>query len=181
MQALRLNTVVLDDDAGAADDLARVALTVDLAETSPGAEDLRVTNLDEVDLVLSAEGLDELDILGLSARLDEDAQVRLALVKGLRTLAETTSETVVNKSVLQNLLHGREARYQDLTGIAREEGEPTDLKSVLNGKLALGSLSGSLNFDGGVDLDFIRSVRHPGHNISHLHAAEYNANAHFWF
>ena len=55
MQALGLNTVVLDDDARAADDLARVALTVDLAETGPGAEDLGVSDLDQVDLVLSAE------------------------------------------------------------------------------------------------------------------------------
>ena len=104
MQALGLNTVVLNDDARAANDLARVALTVDLAETGPGAEHLRVSDLDQVDLVLRAEGLDELDVLGFGARLDEDAQVRLALVKRLRALAETASETVVDESVLQNLL-----------------------------------------------------------------------------
>ena len=108
MQALGLNTVVLDDDARAADDLARVALTVDLAETGPGAEHLRVSDLDQVDLVLRAEGLDELDVLGLSARLEEDAQVRLALVKRLRALAETASETVVDESVLQDLLYSVE-------------------------------------------------------------------------
>ena len=111
MQALGLNTVVLDDDARAADDLARVALAVDLAETSPGAEHLRVTDLDQVDLVLRAEGLDELDVLGFGARLDEDAQVRLALVKRLRALAETASETVVDKGVLQDLLTVRMAEY----------------------------------------------------------------------
>lgn len=37
---------------------------VDLGETSPGTEDLGVGNLDKVDLVLGAEGLDELDVLG---------------------------------------------------------------------------------------------------------------------
>ena len=104
VETLRLDAVVLDDDARAADDLAGVALTVDLAETSPGAKHLRVSDLDQVDLVLRAEGLDKLDVLGLSARLDEDAQVRLALVKRLRALAETTSETVVDESVLQDLL-----------------------------------------------------------------------------
>ena len=104
MKTLGLNTVVLDDNARAADDLARVALTVDLAETSPGTEDLGVTDLDEVNLVLSTEGLDELDVLGLSAGLDEDAKVSLTLVESLGTLAETTSETVVNECVLQNLL-----------------------------------------------------------------------------
>ena len=104
VKTLGLNTVVLDDNARAADDLARVALTVDLAETGPGAEHLRVTDLDQVDLVLRAEGLDELDVLGLSAGLDEDAKVSLTLVESLGTLAETTSETVVNECVLQNLL-----------------------------------------------------------------------------
>ena len=105
METLRLDAVVFDDDARAADDLAGVALAVDLAETSPGAEDLRVTNLDQVDLVLRAKSLDELDVLSLSARLDEDAQVRLALVKRLRALAQTASKTVVDEGVLQNLLH----------------------------------------------------------------------------
>lgn len=40
------------------------------------------------------------------------------------------------------------------------------LKSVLYGKLSLGSLGGGLNFDGCVDLDLIRSVRHPERPIS---------------
>ena len=104
MEALRLDTVVLDDNARAPNDLAGVALTVDLAETSPGTEDLGVADLDEVDLVLSAEGLNELDVLGLRAGLDENAKVGLTLVEGLGTLAETASETVVNECVLQNLL-----------------------------------------------------------------------------
>ena len=104
VQALTVSTVVLDDDTRAANDLAGVTLLVDLAETSPGTEDLGVTDLDEVNLVLSTEGLDELDVLGLSAGLDEDAKVSLTLVESLGTLAETTSETVVNECVLQNLL-----------------------------------------------------------------------------
>ena len=104
METLGLNAVVLNDDARAADDLAGVALTVDLAETGPGTENLGVTDLDEVDLVLGTEGLNELDVLGLSAGLDEDAKVSLTLVESLGTLAETTSETVVNECVLQNLL-----------------------------------------------------------------------------
>jgi hypothetical protein len=104
VETLRLDTVVLDDDAGAANDLTGVALLVDLAEASPGAEDLGVSNLDQVDLVLGAESLDELEVLGLVASFDQDAKVGLALVEGLGCLTETTSETVVNESVLQNLL-----------------------------------------------------------------------------
>ena len=45
MEALALDTVVLDDNAGAADDLTGVALTVDLAKAGPGSEDLGVTDL----------------------------------------------------------------------------------------------------------------------------------------
>ena len=104
MHALALLPKVLDDDARAADDLARVTLTVDLAQTGPGAKNLRVSDLDQVDLVLGAKSLNELDVLGLSAGLDEDAKVSLTLVESLGTLAETTSETVVNECVLQNLL-----------------------------------------------------------------------------
>ena len=104
VETLALDTVLLDDNARASDDFAGVTLTVNLAETSPGTKDLGVTDLNEVNLVLSTEGLDELDVLGLSAGLDEDAKVSLTLVESLGTLAETTSETVVNECVLQNLL-----------------------------------------------------------------------------
>jgi hypothetical protein len=104
VETFRLDTVVLDDDTRAADDLTGVALLVDLAETSPGAEDLGISDLDEVDLVLSAERLNELEVLGLVASLDEDAEMGLTLVEGLGGLAETASKTVVNERVLQNLL-----------------------------------------------------------------------------
>ena len=104
VETLALDAVVLDDNARAADNLAGVTLTVDLAEAGPGAEDLRVSDLDQVDLVLSAKRLNELEVLGLSAGLDEHAEVSLALVEGLGTLAETASEAVVDEGVLQNLL-----------------------------------------------------------------------------
>ena len=104
VETLRLDAVVLDDNARAADDLARVTLAVDLAQASPGAENLCVTDLDQVDFVLRAQGLDELDVLGLSARLDEHAQMRLALVQRLRALTQPARETVVNERRLQNLL-----------------------------------------------------------------------------
>lgn len=104
MHALALDTVVLDDNARAADDLPRVTVAVDLAETSPGAEDLGVSDLDQVDLVLGAEGLDELDVLGLSAGLDEDGKMGLALVESLGALAKTAGKSVVDEGVLQDLL-----------------------------------------------------------------------------
>lgn len=163
VEALGLDAVVLDDDARAADDLARVALAVDLAETGPGAEQLRVGDLDEVDLVLRAERLDELDVLRLRARLDEDAQVGLALVKRLGALAETTSETVVNEGVLQDLLYSGVSRQE--SRLAAVRCICTDLKRLLDGELPLGCLDRCLDLDGRVDLDFIRSVRHPARSI----------------
>lgn len=106
MQPLALNAVVLDDDTRAPDDLARVALLVDLAQASPGAKYLCISNLDQVDFVLGTEGLDELDVLGLGACLDEYTEVSLALVQGLGTLAQTTREPIVYERILQHLLRG---------------------------------------------------------------------------
>lgn len=103
VETLALLTVVTDDNARAADDLSGVALTVDLAQTSPGAEGLGVRDLEEVNLVLGAESLDELDVLLLVARLDEDAEVGLAAVKGLGALAQATGKTVVDQSLLEDL------------------------------------------------------------------------------
>ena len=54
--------------------------------------------------MLSTKRLDELEVLSLSAGLDENAEVSLTLVECLRALAETTCKTVMDKGVLQNLL-----------------------------------------------------------------------------
>lgn len=104
VQSLGLNTIVLDDYARAANDLTGVTLTVDFAKTSPGTKDLSISNLDEVDFVLGTESLNKLKVLSLCAAFDEDAKMGLALVKGLGALTKSTSKTVVNESVLQNLL-----------------------------------------------------------------------------
>lgn len=111
METLAVAAKVLNNNAAAADDLAGVALAVDFAETSPGTEDLCVTDLDQVDLVLGAEGLDELDVLGLCARLDEHAQVGLALVEGFSALAEASGKSVVDERVLQDLLKSRQSEW----------------------------------------------------------------------
>ena len=60
--------------------------------------------LDQVDFVLGTESLNKLKVLSLCAAFDEDAKMGLALVKGLGALTKSTSKTVVNESVLQNLL-----------------------------------------------------------------------------
>lgn len=107
VETLRLDTILLHNNAAASNNLSGVTLTIDLAETSPGTEDLGVSDLDKVDFVLSAERLNELNVLGLCAGLDEDAQMGLALVQGLCALTETASETVMDEGVLQNLLYDK--------------------------------------------------------------------------
>jgi hypothetical protein len=104
MEALRLNTVVLHDNASATNDLARVTFTINFAETSPSTKDLSISDLDQVDFVLGTEGLDEFDVFSLGASLDENAKMGLAFVKGLGTLAEAASETVVDEGIFQDLL-----------------------------------------------------------------------------
>lgn len=104
VESLALLSVVSDNDAGAADNLPGVALSVDLAETGPGSEGLGVRDLEEVDLVLVAESLNELDVLLLRAGLDEDTEVGLSSVESLGALSETTGETVVDQRLLQDFL-----------------------------------------------------------------------------
>lgn len=104
VETLALDTIVLDNDTRAAHDLAGIAFLVNLAKTCPCAQDLAVSDLDQVDFVLCAECFNEFDVLSLCAGLHKHTQVGLALVQCLGALAETTSETVTNKSVLQDLL-----------------------------------------------------------------------------
>lgn len=73
VESFALLSVVADNDAGAANNLSRVSLAIDLAKTSPGAQSLGVGDLKQVDLVLGAESLDQLDVLGLGAGLDKHA------------------------------------------------------------------------------------------------------------
>lgn len=104
METLALGTIILDNDASATDDFAGVTILVDFAKTSPLTEDLRVTDLDQVDLVFGTEGLNQLDVLGLGTGLNKDTQVSLALIESLGGFAETARETIVNERSLQDLL-----------------------------------------------------------------------------
>ena len=98
VHGLGLLTEILDDNARATDDLAGIAITVNLAQTSPLSELLGVRDLDEVDVVLGAEGLDELDVLFLSAGLDEDGHVSLASNVILRLMREIGATVSPNGS-----------------------------------------------------------------------------------
>lgn len=119
MEAFALYTVVLHDNAGASNDLAWIAFTIDLAKTGPGTKDLSVSDLDEVDFVFGAESLDEFEIFGFRAGLDENAKVGLALVKGLGALTKTACKTIVQESVLQNLLETRRRKPPQVSNSSR--------------------------------------------------------------
>ena len=96
MRLTRLLSVILDDDARASDDLSGSSIPVDLAKADPLSESFWVTNLDEVDLVLGAESLNELGVLGLGAGLVQDAEMGLSLVEGFGALSESSSQSVVD-------------------------------------------------------------------------------------
>lgn len=87
-----------------------------LTETSPLAELLAIGNLDEGDLVLGAQGDDELLVSLLLAGLVQDTHVSLATVEGLGSLTETAGEAVVHQSQLQDTLEGIENRHLALGG-----------------------------------------------------------------
>lgn len=63
-----------------------------------------MTYLDQVDLTLSAESFDELDVLRLSATFVEHTEMGLTLVEGLGGLSQTSSKTVNDQRTLENLL-----------------------------------------------------------------------------
>lgn len=73
-------------------------------ETGPLAELLAIGNLDEGDLVLGAQGNDELLVCLLLAGLVENAHVRLTAVEGLGGLAQTTGKSVVDEGELEDTL-----------------------------------------------------------------------------
>lgn len=76
--------------------------------------------LDEVDSVLSAQGLNKADVSGLIAVLCEDAQVGSPPVECLDALMETTAHTVVDKGLLEDLLHSG----HDVHGLGASLGGP---------------------------------------------------------
>ena len=84
-------------------------------ETGPLAELLAIGNLDKGDLVLGAQGNDELLVCLLLAGLVENAHVRLTTVEGLGGLAQTTGKSVVDEGELENALESLKDAHLALT------------------------------------------------------------------
>lgn len=132
VQSGRLLTEVLDHHHGATAHLARLALLVDLAQAGPLAQLLVGVDADQRDLVLVAQGGDQLLVLRLVAALGQDGEHRLAsgvvgtrndvskwifstshqpsrmnlLVQSLAGLVDAVDETVGDQGLLQHLLQG---------------------------------------------------------------------------
>jgi len=96
VEVFRRGSVVLDDNARACDNFPRLALPVEHAEARPFAQLLGVGDFDEIDVVLCAEGFNQLDIGGLTAVLSQDTEVGLSSVEGFGALVESTREAVVD-------------------------------------------------------------------------------------
>lgn len=105
-EVLRLLTKVTNNDTVAGDNLLGNSVLVDLAETNPLTELVTIGNLQELDLVFSAQGLDKTDVFLLFAGLGEDTQVGLTAIQGLDGLTETTGKTVVDHGTTEDLDEG---------------------------------------------------------------------------
>lgn len=105
MESLGVSTEILNDNTAAANDLAGVTLTIDFAETSPGTKNFGISDLDQVGTMLRAKGLNKLDVFSLSASLDQNTEVGFTLIEGLGALTKTTSKTIMDKGIFQNLLN----------------------------------------------------------------------------
>jgi hypothetical protein len=82
---------------------------------------LSIRNLDQRNLVLRAQRNDQLLVCLLLASLVQDTHVCLASVEGLGCFAQTTGQTIVHQSELQNTLQSVENGHLTLgCGISRD-------------------------------------------------------------
>lgn len=97
---------VPDDNDRATANLAWLSLLVDFAQAGPFAQFLVRVDSNQRDLVLVAEGGDQLLVGGLVAALGQDAQNALAFVQHLARLMNAMDQATGNQSILQHLLQG---------------------------------------------------------------------------
>jgi len=108
---LRLLAPILDDNARAVDNLARVSLAVQHTQTRPLAQLLSIRNLQKRNRVLRAECNDQLLVGFFFTSIVEHAQVSLSSVKSLRSLTQASCESIVHESKFQNTFQSIENRH----------------------------------------------------------------------
>ena len=96
VKALRLFTIVLDNDAGAAHNLPCLALRVNLAKPCPLAKSLSTRHGNKVNIVLSTQSLNQLDIIRLVAVLSKHTKLSSMLLDGLGSLTETLHKPIMS-------------------------------------------------------------------------------------
>lgn len=98
-------TKVSNDSARALDDLSGVSLSINLAESTPLTKGLSLRDLDQRNLAISTESLNQTGVHSLIAILSKEANLGNTTVQSLHSQTETTLESLMVKSVLQNLRH----------------------------------------------------------------------------
>ena len=113
---------VADGNTGALEVLLDGAGAVALDEASPFGEHVTLGDLDEVDVVLGAEGGDELLVAFFFAVLSEDAQVGGAGVEGAGNLGDTTDEAVDFDGLLDDNAEGLFDIFGFDVGVVGDDG-----------------------------------------------------------
>lgn len=104
MNALTVEAVIFNDDAGASHHFSGIPLLVDLAETNPDCKLLGVRNFDKVYLMFSAESLNEFNVFGFRAGLDKDTKMGRTSVQGFCAFTQTSNKAIMGERNFQNLL-----------------------------------------------------------------------------
>jgi hypothetical protein len=118
-----LGHVLVDDNHGSSDNLVGLSVLIVGAQTGPFSELLSVRDTQQMGSVLSAEGLHNLDVVSVVARLGQDAEQSLTRVQNTARLTQSTVQGVGPQGLLQGLLDGI-----------------IQLESLLHGLLLLGGL-----------------------------------------
>lgn len=106
VQSGRLFSEVLDHYDGAAANLARLALFIDLAQARPFTQLLVRVDANQRNLVLVAQRRDQLLVLRLIAALGQNGEHGLTFVECLAGLVDAVHETVGDQRLLEHLLQG---------------------------------------------------------------------------
>lgn len=120
---LRIDTPVLDNDAGATNDLTSVTIAVNLGETSPFTKGFGIRNLDKRNGLLGgiAERLNELKISGLVDALDKNTELGLISSKSLHCLTKATCKTLVSEGIPEGSLDGvLDGHFAGSRGLSRD-------------------------------------------------------------
>lgn len=109
----------LQHDAGGAANLSGLAFLVNLAQAGPFAELLVGIDTDQWNLVLVAQGRDQLLVLRLVAALGQNAQHGLAFVERLARFVNTVHQSVGDQRLLEHLLEGGVDIHRAIDGRTR--------------------------------------------------------------